>query len=370
MKKEVYLYFTVCFFLLLGQNGIAQSDSSSWKQKAEVTISGFVDAFYAFDANQPSTNYRFPYLVNHNRHNELNINLGLVKVAMKHAKYRSAIAFQAGTYVYDNYSAESGAIKNLNECNVGISLTRKNNLWLDAGILNSHIGFESAISIDNWNLTRSLLAELSPYYMAGAKLTFNPNKKLELAALVCNGWQRIQRVTDNSLPSFGTQLKYIPSEKVTLNWSTFAGTDDSDFKRRMRYFSNFYGQFLLSARAGIIVGFDMGIQQKTRASEQYNYWYSPVIIARYKIMDKLAAAARYEYYEDLNNVIISSATTNGWGFQTSGYSLNLDYTPVSAFAFRIEGKWLSSAANIYPKENKYVNNNLALVASIAMRFEK
>jgi hypothetical protein len=52
-------------------------------------------------------------------------------------------------------------LKNIYEANVGISLNKKNNLWVDAGVMPSHIGFESAISMDNWYLTRSLLAENS-----------------------------------------------------------------------------------------------------------------------------------------------------------------------------------------------------------------
>jgi hypothetical protein len=49
---------------------------------------------------------------------------------------------------------------------------------------------------------------------------------LEIAGLIVNGWQRIQRLQGNSLPSFGTQINYSPTEKITFNWSTFIGTDD------------------------------------------------------------------------------------------------------------------------------------------------
>lgn len=152
-------------------------------------------------------------------------------------------------------------MKSVFEANIGISLNEKNNLWLDAGIMPSHIGFESAISMDNWTLTRSLLAENSPYFLSGAKLTFNPNEKWELAGLILNGWQRIQRLEGNSLPSFGTQMKFSPNESTTLNWSAFIGTDDPDQLRRMRYFNNFYGQFQLTDRFGLITGFDFGAQQ-------------------------------------------------------------------------------------------------------------
>jgi hypothetical protein len=71
------------------------------------------------------------------------------------------LAFHAGTDSNDHYANEPGLLKNIYEANVGISLNKKNNLWVDAGVMPSHIGFESAISMDNWYLTRSLLAENS-----------------------------------------------------------------------------------------------------------------------------------------------------------------------------------------------------------------
>lgn len=171
----------------------AQKDSI-WQQKPTVNISGFLDVFYVYDFNQPLGTERQPFLFNHNRHNEFNLNLGFVKLGVEHSKYRANLALHTGTYSIDNYSAEPDLLKNIFEANVGLSLNKKNNLWIDAGVFASHIGFESAISSDNWTMTRSLLAENSPYFLSGAKLTHNPNNKWEIAGLIINGWQRIQRL--------------------------------------------------------------------------------------------------------------------------------------------------------------------------------
>jgi hypothetical protein len=75
----------------------------------------------------------------------------------------------------------------------------------------SHIGFESAIGKDCWNLTRSILADNSPYYESGAKLSYtSKNEKWFISGLILNGWQRIQRVEGNNLPAFGHQLTFKP----------------------------------------------------------------------------------------------------------------------------------------------------------------
>jgi hypothetical protein len=66
-----------------------------------------------------------------------------------------------------------------------MKLSKKQNLWLDAGIMPSHIGFESAVSADCWTLTRSLLAENSPYYETGIKLGYvSKDEKLYISALL------------------------------------------------------------------------------------------------------------------------------------------------------------------------------------------
>jgi hypothetical protein len=355
-------FVTLIWLPLTFSTSLAQNDSTD---KTELNLSGFVDAFYSYDLNQPQTNFRQPFLYNHNRHNEINVNLALIEFNVLHAKYRGSVALQAGTYPSDNYAAEPVVFRSIYEANAGLSLNRKNNVWIDAGIFSSHIGFESAISMDNWTLTRSLLAENSPYYLAGAKLTFTPGTKWELAALVCNGWQRIKRVSGNSLLSVCSQIKFMPNKNVTLNWSTFSGTDDPDTTRRMRYFNNFYGQFQITKKIGLITGIDFGIQQRGKDSSGYNYWTTPVLIVRVTPSDKWAFALRGEYYQDETGITIATGTLNG--FKTTGVSLNIDYAVHNNAMFRIEGRYFYSTDRIFTRANSLVNDNFFITASIAIK---
>jgi len=363
-KIKRLLIFSSCF---LSSILFAQNDSI-WLQKPSLNISGFLDVFYVYDFNQPQGTERQPFLFNHNRHNEFNLNLGFVKLGLEHSKYRANLALLTGTYSNDNYSAEPGVLKNIFEANVGLSLNKKNNLWIDVGVFSSHIGFESAISNDNWTMTRSLLAENSPYFLSGAKLTYDPNDKWEISGLILNGWQRIQRLQGNSIPSFGTQINYRPTEKITINWSTFFGTDDPDTKRRMRYFNNFYGKFQLTEKFGLIAGFDIGTQQRLKGSSTYDIWFSPVIISQYAINKNWKSAIRAEYYQDETEIIISTNQKNG--FKTTGLSLNLDYSPTQYIICRLEGRWLNSKNQIFETKTDLTNNNFIIATSIAIRFSE
>lgn len=348
-------FITTALACLLFIQAQGQNTDSS-----KITLSAYAEAYYAYDFNQPAGHNRPGFLYNHNRHNEFNINLAFVKAAYSAEKVRANLSLMAGTYANANLAAEPGVLKNIFEANVGLRLAPK--LWLDAGILPSHIGFESAVSKDCWTLTRGILAENSPYYESGAKLTLSPNDKWTLSALVLNGWQRIQRVDGNNTAAFGTQIMYKPNGKTTLNYSTFMGSDKPDDDRRMRVFHNLYGIFQVSDQFGLTAGFDIGTEQVAKGKSDVKVWYTLVLIGRYTIDDKWALAARVEHYNDENGVIIGSE------FQTTGYSLNLDYAPRPNALLRLEGRLLQDKNEIFVTEDGFSKNNFCVTASMAVSF--
>ncbi|MCV9388637.1 porin [Reichenbachiella ulvae] len=334
----------------------------------DLHITGFIDTYYSYDFSQPNTSIRQPFLFNHNRHNEFNINLALIRLDYEKQRYHARIALQAGTYAQDNYAAEENMLQRLNEAYVGLSLNRANTLWLDAGVFSSHLGFASALSIENFTLTRPLVAESSPYFLSGAKLSYSPNDRWFLMAVATNGWQRIQRVPGNSLISMGTQVQFLPNENVLLNWSTFIGTEDPDETRRMRYFNNLYATFSLSEKLDLITGFDFGWQQTAKNSDTYDMWYGPVVVAHMQWNQRWATGLRVEYFDDENEIVTSSSGPAG--FKTTGVSLNMDYQPDNRIMCRIEGRYFHSPDDLFDDISSLSNQNFFMTASIAILFDK
>jgi hypothetical protein len=363
IKTSLLLTVLICIPFFLD----AQCDSS-WKIKPSSKMTGFADVYYTYDFNKPKSEKRQSFLYNYNRHNALQINSMYLKYAIDHKKYRSNVACHLGTYVDDNYALEPPWLKNIFEANLGFSLNKTNSLWIDAGIFGSHIGFESASSTDNYNLTRSLLAENSPYYLSGVKLSYLPSGKIEMTALLLNGWQHLIKVKGNSLPSFGTQLKLMPYKWATFNWSTFIGTDDPDSIRRVRYFNNFYGQFKFSKKLGLTAGFDIGFQQKVKKSSNYYFWLSPILIVKYQLSPIWAASLRAEYYEDKQSVIISAI--NNHGFSSSGFSLNTDCNLNKMLLWRLEGRYLYSKDEIFERNASFMRSNFILTTAISIKLDK
>ncbi len=365
ISVKVITNFAVAIFLF-GSNITANAQTDS--VTSPLKISGYLETYYSYDFGNPASHTKPSFLYSHNRHNEVNLNLGFVKAAYTKDNVRANFALATGTYMNANLAAEPGVFKNIYEANAGVKVSKNKNVWIDAGIFPSHIGFESAIGKDCWNLTRSILAENSPYYEAGIKISYSSaNEKLFLSGMVLNGWQRIQRVDGNNTPAFGHQLTYKPTNKVTLNSSSFIGNDKPDTVRQMRYFHNFYTQIQITKKVGLTAGFDIGAEQKTKGSKNFNSWFSPVLILRVSPTEKYSIAARGEYFADKNGVIILSGTANG--FRTFGYSVNFDYLVRENVMWRIEGRSFNSKDKIFlNKDNLPSDNNFFVTTSLSISF--
>lgn len=360
-KKIIPVLFSFPFLTI--QELKAQDENPEKK----LTISGYGEVFYSYDLSNPANHIKQPFFYTYNRHNTFNVNLAMLKANYSTERARGNIALMAGTYSNDNMTAEKGLLKNIYEANAGFKLSKKKELWVDAGILPSHIGWESAIGKDCPTLTRSIAAENSPYFETGARMSYtSDNGKWYMSGLVLNGWQRIERPDGNNSPAFGHQLTFKPTDKITLNSSSFIGNDKPDSIRQMRYFHDLYGQFLLSPNVATTIGFDIGMEQKEKGSKSYNRWFTPVLILNW-FSDNWNLALRGEYYSDPKGVIIPTATPNG--FKVAGYSLNIDRKITDQFVWRLEARGLNSKDKIfYSSDDKPVNNNFAVTTSLAFSF--
>ena len=200
------------FLLLWFHFSSAAQDSTLTATKSGLTISGYADIYYQYDFNKPADKLRPPFLYNFKKHDELNTNLVLLKADYDGKNFRANLAVMAGNYAKYNLAAEPEFFRYIYEASIGYKLSEK--ISVDAGIFPSHIGCESAIAKDNWNLSRSILAENSPYYETGIKLNYEPNDQWTFSLLGLQGWQNIKDY--NSSKALGTQIVFTPTEKNDL----------------------------------------------------------------------------------------------------------------------------------------------------------
>ena len=335
---------SVLFLFFIGTNlALAQIQKNS-----RLTFNAYAEAYYANATSFSAAKTLPEYIYNHKKGQEASINLAFVKVNYQTKRFRSNVALMAGDYSRYNLSAEPNWAKPILEANVGVKLSNKKNLWLDAGVMPSHIGFESAISADCWTLTRSILAENSPYFETGIKLSYtNPSEKWNVAALVLNGWQRINFVKEFKNPSYGFQFNYKPKTNLQFNYSNFIGYNFIENQQSLRHFHNLYTIYEYTEKVGFTFGFDIGNDKISNSKS--GIWYSPVGIARIKINSKFKTAFRTEFYSDKNQLIIPTASNTG--SQILGVSSNLDYQMGENWLWRMEIKNFESNTALFGTKN-------------------
>lgn len=347
---------SVIFFLMLASSvALAQKDSAQ-----HFTFTAYAEAYYSYDFNRPGDDLRPPFFYSFNKHNQPRFNIALVDGSYTSDRFRANAGIMAGTYSQYNLAQEPEILRHIYEANAGIRLA--GDLWLDIGVLPSHIGMESAIGKDCYSLTRSIMADNSPYFESGARISYGKGKWYA-ALLLLNSWQRIRPVEGNSLPSFGHQLQYRPSDKITLNSSSFIGTDKPDAERKMRYFHNFYTLVQASAKVDLQFAFDIGAEQVQRGSSQYDTWWTLVSGFRYKPHPGFWLCTLMEYYADKGGVL--TTTDAGLPLQTFGFSETADVHINRWLQWRVEWRWLNGREKIYLRNGMQVRNNNAITTSLA-----
>lgn len=361
-----FLKITLVFMLLLFTQYAGSLKAQSDSTAPHFRFDGYIDVYFSYDYNRPASGLRPAFLYSYNHHDDPEINLALFHTAYDKKNLRCNLALMFGTYSRSNLASEKKWLRYIYEANIGLAVGKKKNTWLDAGVFPSHIGFESAIGKDCWTLSRSIMAENTPYYESGIRLSWSPEKnKWTFRILLLNGWQRIGWKNENRIPAAGTQVTYTPNEKITLNSSSFIGHVLPDSSHCIRYFHNAYAVWQLHSRFGITAGIDNGMQ-KNPSTDKFDSWINPTIIVRGMLTKKIFLACRYEYYYDPGQIIINTSSPNG--FRSSGFSANLDYRLNENILFRCEGRSLKSADPVFVRNYQPVNDNFCFMVSASCAF--
>ena len=349
----------LCSLVITGVAAAANAQQDAFSKN--ITYSGYGEVYYGLQLTNTQSHEQPGFIYNHKRNNEVNLNLAFVKAAFARQRLRANLALMSGTYIQYNMAHEPVWAQFVLEANAGIKLSDRHNLWLDAGIMPSHIGFENAQGTENLTLSRSIVAENSPYYETGAKLSYTgPDKKLNFALLLLNGWQTVQRVQGQYTPSFGFQANYVVHKNIELNYSNFWGRTQADSLKINRLYHNFYTRIQTSPKTKLILGFDLG-QDYSSATGKSVFWYTPVAILQYQWSRKYQMAGRLEYFNDPHNATVS--TDGNIAFQTLGSSVNVDYHFLKYATFRLEGKLYSATNSIFTDSHKHPTSRSLMILS-------
>ena len=329
--------------------------------KDSIHFSGYTEIYFAQDQHNWNDHQRPDFLYSHTSTNHAALNTAVLDFKYSSERIKTQLSLVEGTYANKVTSAEPIGFGALYVGNISYKLSARENFWLQAGVIPSHIGLESAIGFSNLSLSRSLAAENSPYYESGIALQYtSKNNKFFGSLLALNGWQTMTLRAQQSRPDFGSQLQYKPTSKITLNHSTYFGEVAVLDSSQTRFFQNFYAQVQLKDKWTVQLQADYGMQE-TGNNGLDKSWMTGFVGISYELNEKLHLVGRAEMLRDKNNLVIAGVNNDLWG-----YSFNINYLLDEHLMFRAE--WRNITSNSYTfafqnfKDNRMNGLNLSLAA--------
>ncbi len=355
-------------------------DTSGGEHLGKITLGGFVDVY----ANSSGAAKTLPYMVSSAQNNTFAVNLAMLDIRYQTAGIRARLVPAFGTYMNTNLANEPGTLKNLLEASVGVRISKKYNVWLDAGILGSPYTNENPVSKDQLMYTRSLSAENAPYYLSGMKLGLPLRKNLRFYTYLINGWQQIQ--DNNEQLALGTQLEWQVGKNHIINWNTYIGNEKSKVQPQFdtRFFTDLYwiGKFgkKWDASACVYAGsqrysnyrrFDSLMPPIDHGTFHYKTWWNATVQLKYSFTANTSLSGRVEWFDDGSNIFQTPLYQPEKGYRTGSYGFCLNRRMENNAMLRLEYRRFftgSDNVSIYPFGNGFRDNLDVVSASMCVWF--
>jgi hypothetical protein len=375
------------FVFLLGIPAIAQVDSTKIKkpqiiigaeEKPELTgtrivskidsllnpelrIGGYVSTYYAHYDDEIENNHfvQFPTLAP--RNNQFALNMALISMTYKSQNLRSNLSLHYGDIPESSWPQVFNLIQ---EANAGIRLFKK--WWFDAGFFKTHIGLGSFQPRENITSSMSIPDFYDPYFLSGAKLSYQATAKLSVHFCIFNGYN--EYLENNKNKALGLTTIYNPNEhiSVTYNFLTCDETPDNVKTKHQRYYQNAFATFIYDK---FLIGLDVnfGLQENTskKDSTKMASMYAGTLSAKYNIFKKLGIYARVEDFQDPDRIL---STNVNIGQYIRGTTAGFEIKPQKNVSMNFEWRILESDHLIFRQKNTMLNRRNEFIVCLDLWF--
>ncbi|TAJ23101.1 MAG: porin [Nitrospirae bacterium] len=291
-------------------NGPPPASAEETKIEAPLWHYGaYLDLSYDVNFNFPS-NHLFRSRTTADRTNELDPNMGLVYVRKDAtAESRWGMEFGAqGGYDTKEFAFLQGepkvggadTLRHFSRANVSyLAPVSGKDLTVTAGLFNSLIGYESLYAKDNFNYTRSWIADNTPYMMFGVNARYALNDQLTATAFVINSYYHLAHPNDQ--PSYGGQLSWKPTSRITMTQTVYYGPDQANTSLEFwRLYTNHITEWK-SDDVTLALAYDFGTENIAgQPGSPRAFVMGGALFTRWHIAGPWAIAVRPEFYWDRN----------------------------------------------------------------------
>ena len=281
-----------------------------------VRFSGFLDAYYGFNFDEPADR-KVPYRNFDFNHNSLTLSQVMLDMSKPVSEssplgYMVQMGFgptadwvNGGDFTTGNTTAAhflqyylSGRVP------VGRGLT------LDVGKFVTPHGAEVIDTRADWNYSRGILFSWAiPYYHFGLRATYPASDKVTLAAFVANGWNNV--IENNGGKTYGFQLVYNPSSRFSFIQNYMFGPEQTDEgptdlqgrslsvvgdSEHWRHLWDSLITVKLHDKVTFMTNFDYGMDRIVGG--QHAHWIGTANYLKFQVTPKFALIPRFEFYND------------------------------------------------------------------------
>ncbi len=321
----------------------------------KVIISGYISSYYAYYTDSTSSNNFVQFPTSAARNNTFGINI--VQLSFKYATYnfRSIATLHYGDIPSSSWSSTYNMLQ---EANVGFRLLKK--CWLDVGYFRTFIGLESIQPRENIATSVATSTYFQPYFLSGAKFTWELSKKINLQLSTFNGFNSFVTSNNKKAIGFSGLWQLAPSISIALN-SLYSSDlpDSTTIKSRF-----LHDLVIISRNKKWDIGLELNyyVQEKSLLVDMSKKAeiFSGMIVSKYKFNKKKGIYARYEYYSDANAIesnIYINKSKEKVGLEINGATLGIEIKPIANSYIRFESRWLHTLNDINPFYYNNANNN-------------
>ena len=350
------LLIAICQLSVAAQNKISESikDSSDltfsgtkinpynieFDEKGKLTISGYVDCYYAAYSDTINTSGfgKFPTISP--RNNQFALNLVQVSAKYISPKFRSTITLFTGDIPR---AAWSETHNNIQEANMGFQIYKK--LWLDLGFFRTHIGLESIQPRENMTLSLATTTYFEPYFLSGAKLTYQHNDKWNFQINAFNSFN--QFVETNKTKAFGISISHNPNEKTSLVYSSI-WCDESSYSNYQK--SRIYNNLCMIHKThkwmiGAEINYGSQKNSVILNDNKNAQMFSSLLAVRYRMTHLWSLYMRGEFFDDPNEILsgpVYNENHNIIGPEIIGGTIGIEFKPIPNSYVRLEHRSLKN----------------------------
>ena len=350
-------------------NGQSRQKDFPLQISKAITLSVYVDAYYAFSLNRPYDD-TIKGSATLGRHNELQINLASIGTEWNYRHVIGRLSIQYGSMidivqdldpsVRRGSGISTANLRYIREATLGYHWDRNAGINLEGGIFLSYIGLESYLTAENWLYTRALASDATPFYFQGLRFQWFPTVTLKVEAWLMNGWQTYAK--ESFAPSGGLAFRWSPREWISILANFYVGEDTPNEPTRIRFHHDdsvvlrVYNRPASRglSKLALSINNHFGFEQGGGGPDLGSAYIGATALAlrAWLHRDYVAVSARGEFFTNPSRYLVPDpppgfVTGAGTDMMVWGVAANVELMPTDFFSVRAEVNWRHSTVPFF-----------------------